>query len=242
MSAKSLLFISLSGSDSSLPPSRFEEIGRAGDELTWVEELLGSLGVLNTISYKGVRAYKYEPIPDPGDFDAVILGGSYHSVNDRFPWQLDAMRWIAEYRSTGRPLLGICGGHQMMCYLQGSAVEPLAERPYAGSFPLELSDAGRQHFLFDDMPSNPVFHYANSEHVVQPPKDTVVLGSAPTFEAAALDHGDNWLSVQFHPEMAHDVIAVDFKFIKPELVEQYYPLPDAPKLLRNFLLGTGVLN
>ena len=242
MSKKSLLFISLSGSDASLPASRYKDIGQSGDDVHWVKDLLGSLGVLTKLQYQGVRAYKNEPIPNPSEIDAVILGGSYHSINDGFQWQKDMMVWLEAYRKTGRPLLGICGGHQMMSSMLGSSVERLDEAPFAGSFPITLSSAGRQHFLFEGMSDQPIFHFANSEYVIVPPAQATVLGSTNAFTTAALDYGDQWLSVQFHPEMTHDVIAVDFKFSQPELVERYYPLPDAPKLPFNYLNSVDMLN
>ena len=242
MVKKTILLISIHGADASLPDARFAEIGKSGDDIDWFENALESAGAMSEIDFHAVKAYEYEPIPKPTDFDAVILGGSYHSVNDRFPWQLDMLRWIEEHRKTGRPMLGVCGGHQLMSQLLGSTVGPLAERPYAGSLPLTLSPAGKRHFLFEGMPDQPIFHFANSEYVEEPPAGAIVLGSAETFEAAAIDYGDQWLSVQFHPEAEHDVLAVDFEYTHPHLIERYHPLPAAPKLLYNFLKGTGMLN
>ena len=92
MTVKSLLFLSLSGSNSRLPDSRYDDIGVSSDDVDWVKESLDSLGVLSEIHFRAVRAYQYEPIPKPEDFDAVILGGSYHSVNDRYEWQIDVLR------------------------------------------------------------------------------------------------------------------------------------------------------
>ena len=128
-----------------------------------------------------------------------------------------------------------------MSYFHGSVIESLADGVYAGSFPLMLNSVGNQHFLFEGLSREPVFHFANSEYVVRPPAQAVVLGTTPVFETAALDYGDQWLSVQFHPEMRHDVIAVDFKFIRPDFVERFYPLSSGLRLLYNFLRGTAML-
>lgn len=125
--------------------------------------------------------------------------------------------------------------------MQGSRVDLLAEHPVAGSLPISLTENGRQHFLFDGLPDQPEFHFSNSEHVVNAPAQAVVLGSTDTIATAALDHQDQWFSVQFHPELTHDVLAVDFEDSHPHLANCFRPLPEAPRLLYNFLNGTGML-
>ena len=65
MATKVLLFILLSGSDSNLAASRFRHIGWSGDEVDWVGDLLGSLGVSPTVQCRGVRAFEYEPLTRP---------------------------------------------------------------------------------------------------------------------------------------------------------------------------------
>ena len=241
MAPKSLLYISLTGSHPDLPAARYDGLEETGDDVRWVENQLKELGHFSAIRFRGVRPYQDEPLPEPLESDAVILGRSYHSVNERLPWQLGVMQWLGRYRETGRPLLGICGGHQMMSYWRGAAVAPIADAPFAGSFPVSLSPAGRDHFLFAGFPEEPVFHFGNSDYVVLPPDHSVVLASSAEFETAALDYGAQWLSVQFHPEVTRELMALDFEYTHPHLVERFRPLPDAPRMLANFLKGTGML-
>jgi hypothetical protein len=47
--------------------------------------------------------------------------------------------------------------------------------------------------------------------------------------------------VQFHPEAEHDIFAASWRDTIPAKMKNYKPLPDAPKMLSNFLYGTGVL-
>lgn len=75
MAHKTLLYISLSGSDLSLPPNRYTDIGHEGDDVDWVHKIFGSLGVLSQICFEGVRPVLNEPLPDPSECDAVVLGG-----------------------------------------------------------------------------------------------------------------------------------------------------------------------
>ena len=65
---------------------------------------------------------------------------------------------------------------------------------------MQLTATGREHFLFAGCEDAPEYHFANSEYVTAPPVGAVVLATREELPAAALDHGGNWYSVQFHPE------------------------------------------
>ena len=129
-----------------------------------------------------------------------------------------------------------------MNYFQASVVQSLFDRPFAGSFPITLTPAARHHFSFEGLTDDPLVHFVNSEYVVQASAQIIVFGSRQPFPTTAMDYRDQWFRVQFHPEMAHDVITVEFKFTMPRLLEHFHPLTAATKLLYNFLTGTSMLN
>jgi recombination protein RecR len=173
--------------------------------------------------------------------DAVILGGSYHSVHDDLAWQHATRDWLREYRSVGGPLLGICGGHQMIADIEGAPVDYVAGGEMAGTMPVRLTAAGRAHFLFAGYPSEPEFHFANEEHVTALPAGATILATRPELPCAALDHGGNWLSTQFHPEATAESLATSWRPTRPEFIKNYRPLKNGNLILKNFLEGTGVV-
>ncbi len=158
-----------------------------------------------------------------------------------FPGSIETMAWLERYRTSGRPLLGICGGHQLIARLSGASVEPVADGPIAGSLEVTLTAAGRRHFLFEGFGDAPVFHFANFNHVAAAPQNAAILATRPGMPCVALDHGGGWCGVQFHPEATDSCLAASWKPIDPALMRGYRPLPDAPRLIRNFLTGTGLL-
>jgi GMP synthase-like glutamine amidotransferase len=227
-------------------PGRYDPSVYAGepggdDEIHWVRLRLREIGADPRIAYCGVRVCDGAVLPPPDEADGVIVGGSYHSVHEGLSWQCETMAWLGRYRELGRPLLGICGGHQLIAHLSGALVEPIRAGPAAGSHAIALTGEGRRHFLFAGFADAPAFHFANFDHVAAPPVGAAVLATGPGMPCAAIDHGGGWYGVQFHPEATDSCLAASWKPADPALVHGYRPLPDAPRLILNFLRGTGLL-
>lgn len=236
-----LVFIGMLGAPGRYDPAIFEHMPGGDDELLWMQLLLKKLGLLDRVAYRGVRVCYGEPLPDPGACDGVILGGSFHSVNERLAWQEGAVEWLRRYRSTGRPLLGICGGHQLVCTMSGATVAPLEAGTMAGTFPVRLTERGRDHYLFAGLGDAPAFHFGNGEHVKRAPDGAVALASRTEDAVCALDHGGHWLTVQFHPEADADTFSGYWAAVKPEHIRNYREVPEAQRLIANFVLNSGIL-
>ena len=55
-----------------------------------------------------------DQVPSMRNFDALIVSGSERSVYDDIPWYDDVSCALFESREMGKPIFGICFGHQMM--------------------------------------------------------------------------------------------------------------------------------
>ena len=119
-------------------PSFYADLPDTGDDQLFIANRLEEWGVLDQIDYRSVNVTLGDDIPDRDDFDAVIVGGSFHSMNENQPWQKQLMNWLATWRETGRPALGICGGHQMMCVMAGCEVVPRANGVKGTSAPITI--------------------------------------------------------------------------------------------------------
>jgi GMP synthase-like glutamine amidotransferase len=237
-----VLFVSMIGQPGRYDPAVFEDQPGGDNEVHWVFLQLRELGLADRVEYHGVFVCRGEALPDPDGADAVILGGSYHSVHDDLDWQHATRDWLHQYRGTGRPLLGICGGHQMVAELEGAPVREIdSGRKLAGTLPVRLTEAGRDHFLFEGYAAEPEFHFANEEHVAEVPGGAILLAAREEVPCAALDHGGHWYSVQFHPEATAESMAVSWRSTHPELADNYRPLASGNLLLGNFLAGTGIV-
>ena len=232
-----LCYISILGAPGSYDPAIYAGENGGDDELVWIADLLARTGLADKVEFSGVHGALGEPLPEPDAADVFMLGGSYHSVHDGLPWQDALFDWLGAMRRTKRPLLGICGGHQMMAKALGGSVGAVEGGPLCASLPVALNEAGETHGLFAGFDRSPVFHFANSEHVTAAPRGARVLATGDGMPHCALDYGGGWVSVQFHPEVSARCIALAWKGSPHEPAVDYKPLPDAPGLLVNFVLG-----
>ena len=63
-----------------------------------------------------------DQVPSMRNFDALIIGGSERSVYDDISWHVDVSQALRESRKMGKPIFGICFGHQMMALTFGGEV------------------------------------------------------------------------------------------------------------------------
>lgn len=242
-----LLFLAQMGAPGRYDPALFADEPGGDNEILWFRLTLERAGVLDALDYAGRRICYGEALPDldgPDRPDAVVIGGSFHSVHDNLPWQRAAIDWLRAARAMGTdgpPVLGICGGHQLMARALDAGVAKVPTGTVARTAPVTLTEAGHGHFLFEGLNAPPAFHFGNEEHVPIPPPGTTVLASLPEMPVVALDCGGGWCSVQFHPEAQADAFARGWRYSHPEFMGNYHHVPQTEFLIRNFLTGTGVL-
>ena len=227
-----VVFISILGEPGTYDGSVYEGIPGGDDECQWFRRMFAHLDGLEIL---GHRVSHGDPVPCPQSAEAFILGGSYNSVHDDFTWQRDLIEWFAALRSAGRPLLAICGGHQLLCRFHGSKVVAVAKAPVAGTLPVSLTEAGERSPLLCGIENPAQFHFANFEHVEALPEGGVLLAERSDVPIAAVDHGKDWYSVQFHPEAGVDTISVGWSPSHRELVENYRESGSGKRLIENFL-------
>ena len=164
---------------------------------------------------------------------AVIVSGCYTDFVHYTDESLAGLR--AVYREAAWPLLGICGGHQLLAQAYGGEIgsmgelPPGAPDPYAGIEPRGYEPGMKQergfmsvlvdnaHPLFAAFDHKPVFLQSHYWEVKKAPDDFRVPGASELCGVQAIAHRElPLLGVQFHPERYN---------------EDY---PDGRQLLKNF--------
>ena len=199
---KNALFISMLGESEHVCNEDYITLCNSGKEKDWVVDWHRSIAENAGYKFLGTDICHEEKLPDTNNIDTVILGGTLHVITENRKWLHNLRNWLTDYRKTKKPLLAICGGHQMLS--SQFADGELTKRPegtLAGTYKIKLTEKGKTHPLFLDMPENPRFHFANYLHIlpsISQKRD--ILAIHDNSPALAIDHGNNWFSTQFHPE------------------------------------------
>ena len=130
-------------------------------------------------------------LPDATEFDAVILAGSSHSVNEPLP-EIDALRaWAKQLVVLQTPTLGVCFGHQILTTVAGGAVGRHAMGRQFGSAEVHLTDAGRDDFLFEGVEPNCHVHVCHEDHCTVLPSGVTLLAASDRTPAHSFAIGAN---------------------------------------------------
>ena len=127
--------------------------------------------------------------------DGLILSGGPSSVyaEDRPPFEEALL-------SSGKPILGLCYGHQLLCHALGGRVER-GERMEYGAASLEVTAATG--VLAGLSPREPIW-MSHRDRVEEIPPGFRVLGRTGDCPVAAMgDEGRRIYGLQFHPEVTH---------------------------------------
>jgi GMP synthase (glutamine-hydrolysing) len=144
------------------------------------------------------------PSPSP-DFlvgmDAVILGGSGHSVFEEYPNRSSVEEFVHEVRRRHLPILGICFGHQLLAHVFGGEVVRDDACEEYGTFDVRLAPAAAADPLFVGLPAVFPAQCAHRDRVARLPVGATLLASS----AKCLVHaftlpGEGIYGVQFHLE------------------------------------------
>ena len=114
--------------------------------------------------------FRSAPLPNLDDFDwLMVMGGSQHAwQEDINPWLLPEKRFISEALAAEKTVIGICFGAQLLAEALGGNLFT-NEQPEIGWYDVNLTDEGRQSFLFKDLPETFFTFHWHSDHFSLPP-------------------------------------------------------------------------
>ena len=129
-----------------------------------------------------------QKLPNLNTFDGVVISGSDHGVYDATPWNRSVRVFLLDCKRAGKPIFGICFGHQMMADTFGG---------HAENAKLGVS-VGARAFQFGD--SSHDAHVWHKDQVTIVPPNARITANASYCPVGALEYDFPATSVQFHPE------------------------------------------
>ena len=176
---------------------RDELIGHYGDYPDMFENLL--LGTDSKIDIS--RFYVEQSLPDKIDCEGYIITGSRHSVYDDLPWIVELVGFVREVLSSGKKIIGVCFGHQLMAHHFGGLVEK-SEKGWAVGVHKSEIILKQPWMESSDGQSSHEFSLISShqDQVVRMPPNAHLYATNDFCPIAGFLVGDQVMTVQGHPE------------------------------------------
>ena len=136
-------------------------------------------------------------VADLQDADGLILSGGPASVYDP-----EAPAYNPEILAMGKPMLGLCYGHQLLCHRLGGQVE-MGETHEFGAAYLHVHKAEG---VLAGLDARERVWMSHRDHVAALPPGFTVLGATEDCPVAAMGDAERKIyGLQFHPEVTHTV-------------------------------------
>ncbi|MBW7954732.1 type 1 glutamine amidotransferase [Candidatus Gracilibacteria bacterium] len=162
--------------------------------------------------------YTLEQLPKKGEFDGYILGGSPHMVTSKEEWMIKLQKFIYDEINSGKSVLGVCFGHQIMSNAFGGKVEYLDKREL-GTREVYLNKDGLKDEIFSQMRSHFKSIWSHKQYVSNA-GEGVALGDNSVSPNQIIRYGDNSYGVQFHPEFSREFATFLVKFLSSDLKKE----------------------
>jgi GMP synthase (glutamine-hydrolysing) len=169
---------------------------------TWIAAGAG----LSLADVQVVRVFRGEALPEPENVPGVIVTGSSAVVTDHEPWSDATATWLARVVQLGKPVLGICYGHQLLAQALGGDVQNNPRGRQIGTTDVRFNSAARSDALFGrfaEVLHLPVYH---RQSVIRLPESATLLGATTLDPNHVVRYGDCAWGVQFHPEFDANIV------------------------------------
>lgn len=165
------------------------------------------------IPYTIVELSKEEGIPNPDNFDTLVMMGGPMSVNDRIPYIIKEERLVRDFIVKDKKIFGVCLGAQIMAKALGAKVY-VGQEKEIGWYDIELTAEGIKDLLMQKLAIHPeerdfwkrfkVFHWHGETFDI--PHGAVLLASSKLYPNQAFRYGNNAYAFQFHIEVSKEMI------------------------------------
>lgn len=180
-------------------------IARHGEFSDMFARLLGEDG----FTYETWNVVDMEFPEGPEAAAGWLITGSKHGAYDDLPFIPPLEELIRAIADSGRPMVGICFGHQIVAQALGGTVEK-----FDGGW-----SVGAKPYAFDGLGEVTLTAW-HQDQVIAPPKGARTVGSSAFCRHAALVYDDNIFTVQPHPEFSAEIAA---SYVEAKRGDPVYP-------------------
>jgi GMP synthase-like glutamine amidotransferase len=147
------------------------------------------------------RQYLSESLPDADQVDLLVIMGGPMNVFDFHihPWMQEEVEWVTAFIGSGKPVLGICLGAQILAVSLGSDVTP-GEYREIGWHNLQFLPSLGDYRICPALPSTrKVFHWHGDTFSI--PEGAVRIAESQAFPNQGFIYNHSVIALQFHLEV-----------------------------------------
>lgn len=184
-------------------------------------------------AFKTTRFYEKQALPALDELDFLVVMGGPMGVceESKYPWLVAEKAFIRSCIESGKPVLGICLGAQLMASAMGAPVIPNSLQEI-GWFPLQKTEVGKNHTLLDGFSTETsVFHWHGDTFGIPLGAKHLLKSEACVNQAFML--GTNALALQFHLELTVQALQDLIENCRNELLTDAPFIQSATEILGN---------
>ncbi len=130
------------------------------------------------------------------NYKGIIFTGGPNSVYD-----MESPHFDKEILELGIPVLGICYGCQLICWMGDGTVESAITSEYGK---IEMTVDKENSLIFKDVPQESVVWMSHTDYISKVPQGFEITAHSNDCPCAAMENVEkNIYAVQFHPEVTH---------------------------------------
>ncbi len=168
------------------------------------------------------QLYNNEPLPEPEDFDWLIIMGGPMNIyeEDRFRWLAREKVFIKDAINAEKIVLGVCLGAQLIASVLGAKIHK-NQYPEIGWFDVRLTDAASKSSVFSRLPERfAAFHWHGDTFDLSP--GATWIAESDACRNQAFEYGGKVIGLQFHLDTTLESIQRLVEHCGDELVPGEY--------------------
>lgn len=168
-----------------------------------------------------------EALPAIEDVDLLMIMGGVMSVNDHevYPWLTKEIEWIQQYLATGKPVIGLCLGGQLIAKALGSEIHKNPEKERGWHKIYKVADLDTQTVW--QIPEQVQVLEWHSE-TFELPQGAILLAGNTACPHQIYQYKQQAIGFQCHPEMTAKTLNMLFEKLSDEVAQYHGQYVQAP--------------
>ncbi|MCL5029803.1 MAG: type 1 glutamine amidotransferase [Bacteroidetes bacterium] len=183
------------------------------------------------------KFYEQVKLPGINDFDMLIIMGGPMGIydEDKFPWLTSEKIFIKNVIDSGKLVLGICLGSQLIAASLGAKVYPNKFKEI-GWFDIKLTENAKNNLLFTSFPQQTkVFQWHGDTFDL--PEGALLLAESEACKNQAFVYKEKVFALQFHCEVTENSLQEMLEEGKNELKKEKYIQTAEEILSKKYLIS-----